>query len=99
MTTMEIGLTVWVFLCVIVAAFVARRRKVTVIRVPYHDSQFGGSLFVVKKNSPSHMVLGRYGDHVDVIEARIVDGRLEVKCDDDRLADIASKTEDKLWMR
>ena len=104
MTTTETGLAIaiWLGLCSIIAAFVARKRKVTVIRVPlppYQDNDFGGHLFVVKKKRSAHMVLGRYGDHADVIEARIIDGKLQVKCDDDKLNDITSKTEGKLWKR
>jgi len=75
---------------------------VTAIRVPlppYQDNDFGGQLFVVKKKRRSHMVLGRYDNRADVIEARIIDGKLQVKCDDDKLCDITNKTEGKLWTR
>ena len=94
---MEVGLAAWFLLCAIIAAFLARKRKVTVIRVPYQRGDLGGPLFVVKKKSRSHMILGRYGDHVDVIDAKIIDGQLQVECDDDKLNDVTNKTKGRLW--
>ena len=74
-----------------------------VIRVLGRGSQrkmdFGGYAFAIRECTPSSMMLGRYGDHIDAIHAEIVDGIVMVRWDENNLTDVIHATEDSYWTK
>jgi len=105
MTTTQILLAGWIAVGTVVGALVRRGPLVKMIRVQGHssgsqrDKEIGGYVFTIRKCTPSSMVLGRHGNHIDAINAEIVDGTVIVRWDESNLTDVTHATEDRYWIR